>query len=142
MARFVIAQHFDAPVDAVFARFDTHEKLNRLFAPLQAERVRAGNHPSQPDGVGSVRRLGFGPVKPLAEEITAFEPGQRIEYRIVGNPLVRHHRGEMRFEPKNGGTEVQYTVELDFALPLVGGLLLAVLKKGLSDGLSRMAKQP
>ena len=39
--------------------------------------------PQRPDGVGSVRRMGYGPVKPLQEEITLLEENKRIEYKII-----------------------------------------------------------
>ena len=33
--------------------------------------------------MGLIRRLGFGPIKPLQEQITLFQPNQRIEYKII-----------------------------------------------------------
>lgn len=141
MPRFLIQQYFDAPVEQVFSRFDTHAKLNKLFAPMQVERVRDAADADHPDGVGSVRHMGFGAIKPLAEQITAYEPNQRIEYKIINNPLIRHHRGEMRFTPKDSGTMVSYAIELDSRIPLASHVVLAVLKKALTDGLARMARR-
>ena len=31
----------------------------------------------------SVRAMGMGPIKPLKEQITLFEPKNRIEYQII-----------------------------------------------------------
>ena len=36
-------------------------------------RVKDSADPERPDGVGSVRRMGFGVIKPLKEEITHLE---------------------------------------------------------------------
>lgn len=141
MPQILISQYFDAPIEQVFARFDTHAKLNQLFAPLQVERVQTATEGSHPDGVGSVRHMGEGPFKPVAEQITAFELNQRIEYKLINNPLIRHHRGEMRFTPKDAGTLVSYTIELEGRIPFSASVMLAVLKKALTDGLARMARR-
>jgi len=97
--------------------------------------------PQRPDGVGSVRRMGYGPVKPLQEEITLLEENKRIEYKIIKNPLIRHHLGRIEFEELAGDkTLVRYRIELQAKAPFVSKLILAQLKGAITLGLSKLAK--
>ena len=84
-----IKKEFNAPVDQVFNLLSKHATYNIAFAPIQVVRVKDSADPERPDGVGSVRRMGFGPIKPLQEQITLLEPNQRIEYRGFKSQ-VRH----------------------------------------------------
>ncbi len=61
-------------------------------------RVKDSADPERPDGLGSVRRMGFGPIKPLQEQITLMNVNERIEYKIIKNPLIKHHLGIIEFE--------------------------------------------
>ena len=92
-----VTREFNAPVAEVFNLLSKHATFNTAFAPVQVVRVKDSTDPQRPDGLGSVRRLGFGPVKPLQEEITLVQENQRIEYKIINNPLVKHHLGQIDF---------------------------------------------
>ncbi len=65
-----IQKEFNAPLSDVFNLLSKHATYNKAFAPLQVVRVKDSVDPERPDGVGSVRRMGFGTIKPLKEEIT------------------------------------------------------------------------
>ena len=85
--------------------------------------------------------MGFGPVKPLKEQITLLEPNQRIEYKIIKNPLIKHHLGIIEFESKGTGkTLVTYTIELQARAPFVSKLILAQLKTAIKLGFAKLAK--
>jgi uncharacterized protein YndB with AHSA1/START domain len=136
-----IKKEFNAPVARVFELMSKHATYNTAFAPLQVKRVKDSADPERPDGVGSVRRMGFGPVKPLQEQITVLEPNQRIEYKIIKNPLVKHHLGVIEFEPvAEDKTLVTYRIELQARAPFVSKLILAQLKTAIKIGLSKLAK--
>ena len=36
--------------------------------------------------------------KPIQEEITLLEENKRIEYKLINNPLVKHHLGKIDFK--------------------------------------------
>ena len=56
-----IVQEFPQPPSAVFAYLSHHDNLGSVFgAPV--ERIQAGSDPSEPNGVGSVRRLEAGVI--------------------------------------------------------------------------------
>ena len=84
MPEINVRQRFNQSPEQVFAALSTHASLNKLFWPVQVVRTKDATDPQNPDGVGSIRQMGFGPIKPLAEKITAFEPNQMIEYILLG----------------------------------------------------------
>ncbi len=136
-----VKKEFNAPVDQVFDLLSKHATYNVAFAPIQVERFKDSSDPERPDGVGSIRRMGFGPIKPLREQITLLEPNQRIEYQIVKNPLVKHHLGIIEFEAKAADkTLVTYTIELQARAPFISKLILAQLKSAIKLGFSKLAK--
>ncbi len=141
MNQIEIKKQFNAPVAEVFALLSKHDSYNLAFAPLQVERIQTSTDVEYPDAVGSVRRLGWGKIKPLKEQITVFELNQRIEYQIVDSRLVKHHIGRLEFVALNENTTlVTYTIELQTRLPWISHLILAQLKTAIKLGLSKLAK--
>jgi uncharacterized protein YndB with AHSA1/START domain len=136
-----IKKEFPASIDTVFDLLSRHDTYNIAFAPMQVERIKDSADPERPDGVGSVRSLGVGPIKPLKEQITLLEPNSRIEYRIVKNPLIKYHLGVIEFKAiSDDETLVTYTIELQTHIPFVSKLILAQLKTGIKLGLAKLAK--
>lgn len=136
-----IKKEFKAPVAEVFELLSKHATYNQAFAPLQVVRTKDSPDPERPDGVGSIRRMGFGPVKPLQEEITLLEQNQRIEYKLINNPLIRHHLGRIDFEElANNKTLVKYRIELQAKVPFISKLILAQLKGAITLGFFKLAK--
>lgn len=141
MNSILITKDFNAPIEQVFELLSKHDTYNVAFAPMQVERIKDSLDASRPDGVGSIRKLGLGRVKPLQEQITLLLPNERIEYKIIKNPLVKHHIGIITFETiGNNITRVNYTIELKMRLPFVSKLILAQLESGIKLGFSKLAK--
>ena len=136
-----IKKEFNAPVAQVFELLSKHATYNIAFAPMQVVRIKDSTDPERPDGVGSVRRMGIGPIKPLQEQITVLEPNQRIEYKIIKNPLIKHHLGTLEFQQvADNKTLVTYRIELHVRVPFVSKIILAQLKTAIKIGLSKLAK--
>ncbi len=136
-----VKKEFPAPLSQVFDLLSKHATYNVAFAPIQVERIQDSTDPERPDGLGSVRSLGFGPIKPLKEKITLLEPNSRIEYKIIKNPLVKHHLGIIEFKALGEDkTLVTYTIELQARAPFVSKLILAQLKAGIKLGFAKLAK--
>ena len=136
-----IKKEFNAPVAQVFELLSKHATYNIAFAPMQVVRIKDSTDPERPDGVGSVRRMGIGPIKPLQEQITLIEPNQRIEYKIIKNPLIKHHLGTLEFQQvSDNKTLVTYRIELQVRVPFVSKVILAQLKTAIKIGLSKLAK--
>ena len=141
MKSIQVKKEFNAPIEKVFELLSKHATYNVAFAPIQVVRVKDSADPERPDGVGSVRRMGFGPIKPLQEQITLLEPNQRIEYKIIKNPLVKHHLGIIQFEALDANrTLVTYAIELQARAPFVSQLILAQLQSAIKIGFSKLAK--
>ena len=137
----VIEQKFNRPVTEVFEVLSKHASYNRIFKPIQVVRIKDATDPQRPDGVGSVRKMGFGLVKPIQEQITKLVPNELIEYKIIKNPLVKHHLGIIEFEAvSDDKTLVTYTIELQTRAPFVSKLILAQLKAGIKLGFAKLAK--
>jgi uncharacterized protein YndB with AHSA1/START domain len=140
------SEDFDAPRAKVFALFASHEKFGAAATgPIGVRlgllrRVRSGDDPAQPDGVGSVRRIGFGPTA-FEETVLVSEPPSLIEYRISkGSPLKNHH-GRIAFSDlPDGGTHVDYRIVFEPRVPGTAGLLSAVLRGLIAPAFPRMRK--
>ena len=136
-----VKQEFNAPVDQVFDLLSKHATYNIAFAPVQVVRVKDSTDPERPDGLGSIRRMGFGPIKPIQEQITLVDVNKRIEYKLINNPLIKHHLGMIEFtELASNKTRVAYTIELQARAPFVSKLILAQLKLAITLGFKKLAK--
>ena len=141
MPSIQVKKDFPASIENVFELLSKHATYNIAFAPIQVERIKDSADPERPDGLGSVRSLGLGPIKPLKEQITLLEPNQRIEYQIIQNPLVKHHLGIIEFEAiSENSTRVTYTIELQVKAPFISKLILAQLKSAIGLGFKKLAK--
>jgi hypothetical protein len=122
------------PVQDLFAELADHEQLRRVFG-VPVRRIRDGE--SGPNGVGSVRRLGVGPLG-FEETVTAIEPHRSIEYRITrGGGPVKNHRGRLEFSSVGTGSRVIWTIDYD-TLPFVGSALRVVLARAIKRGLGKL----
>ena len=140
--RIVVKQDFAQPLEQVFALFAKHENYNQILSPLQVVRSQDSQDPESPDGVGSVRQMGFGPIKPIREKIIAVEGNKKITYQLIGNPLIRYHQGEISFKALDDQhTEVRYQIDLATKLPFAHRLILPVLKQAITQGLRKVAQQ-
>ena len=141
MNSITITQEFNTALESIFELLSKHATYNQVFAPIQVVRIKDSADPQRPDGVGSVRKMGLGPVKPIQEEITVVEVNQRIEYKIIKNPLIKHHLGIIQFKALSADkTQVIYTIELQARAPFVSKLILAQLKLAITLGFKKLAK--
>jgi uncharacterized protein YndB with AHSA1/START domain len=131
-----IAHTFAQPVDRIFEFLSEHENLQLLFG-VPVRRVRSGD--GHPNGVGSRRRIG--PSGPLGfeETVTEFVPGELITYRITGGSPLRGHRGTMSFAATaDGGTALDYRIQLGSWVPGVAGLIKRILQRSIPAGLQQV----
>jgi hypothetical protein len=136
MPRYRIEVVHESPLasHALFAELVDHERLNRVFG-VPVKRIRDGE--SDKNGVGSVRAMGFGPLR-LEETVTAVVPDREIEYRITrGGGPVKNHRGKVEISDSGAGARVSWTIEYD-ALAGVGRALEMVLSRALKRGLRKL----
>lgn len=125
-------QFFSAPREAVFAWFAQHDNVGRLFC-CHSQRVHDSAVGTDPNGVGSVRRVQHGLIR-LEQTVTRFEPPSLIEYRGAPGWAVGAQIGRVRFESVPGGTLLEYSIEFNSRLPLSGGLLTGLLTRAWRHG--------
>lgn len=133
-----IEETFDVPRNRVFALFADHSRFGKLLgAPVK--RIKDSEQ-ADPNGLGSVRRLGIGPLG-LEETIIRFEPDSVIEYTVTSLSPIRNHLGRIRFnDVASGGTRVHYTITFEDRVPFTGGLIQKALDQGLRKGIRRVPK--
>jgi uncharacterized protein YndB with AHSA1/START domain len=139
MGTISITLDFPQPVSKVFAYLSQHENLGEVFG-IAVQRIKTSDDPQEPNGLGSVRRLKVGPVA-FEETITGFEKDRRIEYRITKGAFMKHHLGVMRFSEHQGGTRLDYTIEVESKIPLLTGPLVMGLNRDLRKGLKAVARR-
>lgn len=131
-----IEETFDVPRNRVFALFADHQRFGKLLgAPVR--RIKDSDQ-ADPNGLGSVRKIGIGPVG-LEETVTGFEPDSLIEYTITSASPIKNHLGRIRFEDTpEGHTRINYRITFDEFLPYTGKLVSAALEQGIRKGIRRV----
>ena len=129
-----ISQTFSKPVGEVFNFLANHNNLSKVFV-LPVKRIKDGL--TEPNGIGSVRRLGPAPFG-VEETVSGMVPNELIEYRITknGGP-IKNHNGVMQFGETPTGSSLQWTINFN-APPLLGPVIKAGLTAAITVGLKRL----
>ncbi len=138
MASFTFERQVAAPVETVFAVLTEHHLYAEITPMRKSTLEREGDPP--PNGVGAIRVLtSVGP--PLREEVIAYEPPGRFSYKLLDGAPVRDHIGTVELTPQDGGTRVVYAVKTTPTLPLVGPVVVAVVKQAIKALLNGIVKE-
>lgn len=132
-----VTQSFSTPVENVFAALADHNRLSTVLG-VPVRRIKDGQ--DDPNGVGSIRRIGPAPLG-TQETVTDFQPNERVAYRIskFGGP-IRNHRGEVLFAATDSGCDVTWNIVFETFPDIVGQGLRTVLKTGVARGLGKLAR--
>ncbi len=118
MTTILVRRMIPAPIDAVFALLSDHAGYSAFKGIKDARLLKAGS--DSPNGLGAVRRIGLGAVW-FEEEITAFDPPHRMDYKILrSRPPIEHQLGSIRLQETAQGTEVTWTSMFRIRIPLIG----------------------
>jgi catechol 2,3-dioxygenase-like lactoylglutathione lyase family enzyme/uncharacterized protein YndB with AHSA1/START domain len=126
-----------APVERAWTVLMDHEGMSTWsgFKPVTLDRPGE----TERNGRGAVRSLG-GPLGAVLEEITCADAPRLIHYRVIkGSPFVCH-QGEIRLEPRDGGTDIMWTVRFRPRVPGTGALLARILARMLGSAMRRGLK--
>jgi uncharacterized protein YndB with AHSA1/START domain len=143
MASFTYRRRIAAPPQTVFDVLTDHAGYAAL-TPLRKSALEREGEPA-PNGVGAIRILtAVGP--PLREEVIAFQPPTRFSYKLLSGLPVRDHVGTVELSADGDGTAMVYAVRTIPTVPLVGPVVVAVIKpavksliKGIVDESERRA---
>jgi uncharacterized protein YndB with AHSA1/START domain len=141
VASFTLFREVAAPPETVFDVLTDHRRYAEM-TPLRKSVLEREGEPA-PNGVGSIRKLSaVGPA--LREETIAFERPNRFSYKLLSGLPVRDHVGTVSLEADGDRTKVTYAVRTHPTLPVVGGVVVAVVKQGVTqllNGVSAEAEQ-
>lgn len=127
MASFTIVRRIAAPPQTVFDVLTDHRRYSKI-TPLRKSTLEREGEPA-PNGVGAIRVLAaVGP--PLREEVIAYQSPSRFSYKLISGLPVRDHVGTVELSPEGDGTRMVYAVRTLPAVPVVGGVAIAVVKQG------------
>lgn len=135
MHRIELSHPSRLPVARLFDALADHNRLGKVFgAPVR--RIREGD--TDVNGVGSVRKIGIGPLA-IEETVTAFDPERSIDYRITrGGFPIRDHRGHIEVASDASGSRVNWTIEFGSHVPGAGTVLAFLLEHAIRKGLQRV----
>jgi uncharacterized protein YndB with AHSA1/START domain len=141
VASFTFKREIAAPPETVFAVLTDHRKYSEL-TPLRKSELEREGEPT-PNGLGAIRKLtAVGP--PLREEVIAYEPVERFSYKLLSGLPVRDHVGTVELTAGGSGTKMVYAVRTHPTVPVVGAVVVAVIKqavKGLVDGIVKESER-
>lgn len=140
MQRVHVIQDFPQPVSELFAYLSEQENLEPLFG-AKIKRLSDGDDGSR-SGAGASRELRVGPLPGFVETNTEVVGDQLIRYRITRGGILKNHEGVMRFSSQgDGGSLLDYTIDFDGKLPLIGPIVKKMLTRSITQGLRRYAAQ-
>jgi uncharacterized protein YndB with AHSA1/START domain len=128
------------PVDRVWAVLSDHEGMSAWAPGLKAELTKPGE--TERNGVGAVRKLSTpGPAPAIVEEITAYEPDQRLAYKALAGVPLKGYRGEVQLRPSGAGTEIEYTISVEPRVPVVEPAVAKLIARSLLALLVRQVRR-
>lgn len=136
MHRMALEVDINASPEAVFNYFADHEKFAGIFGG-SCTRVKDGE--DEPNGLGSTRRIGPGPLS-FDETIVVFDRPDTIHYAITRGSPLKNHLGRIRFLKTDRGTRVDYVITFESKVPLLGGLVSRLLKTAFLRGIPKVER--
>ncbi len=134
--RVHVVHTFTSDPATVFEKLSEHENLGPVFG-AKIRRVRDGD--TTRNGVGSTRSLKIGPLPAFHETTTVAEPNSLIEYRITqGSPLTGHWGRQILTPTPDGGTQLDYTIGFDAAVPGLAAVVGTILQKAIGKGIGKL----
>jgi hypothetical protein len=140
MGKYVIdvSAQSRAPRDVVWGLLSDIDTWSKWGA-WQTSRLEREGSPT-PEGVGAIRRMIRRPVT-TREEVTAFEPPDRLGYRMLSGLPLRDYQGQVTLTDSPEGTEIHWRTEFDAKIPGTGGLLRRQLDSFIADAAKRVARE-
>jgi uncharacterized protein YndB with AHSA1/START domain len=135
-----VTARVSAPVPTVWAVLSDHEGMASWGPGIRVRLDREGAR--ERNGVGAVRRISTpAPLPAIVEEITAFEPGERLGYRAVSGVPLKEYAGEVRLAPHGSGTEITYSVSAFGKVPVLDRVATQVIATALLNALVRAVRK-
>lgn len=126
-----VRMHFNAPVEKVWELLADHEGYTAIEEVSSAELLQEGREDR--NGVGAIRKVTLKGIT-FVEDIVAFDPPTRLEYRVKRCTIpIRHEIGRIDLAPGDSGTDLHWISRFELPLPLVGKILEPLLRRTMSQ---------
>jgi uncharacterized protein YndB with AHSA1/START domain len=112
--------------EEVFAYLSELDKHGEWQDQIQASRFETEGPVRVGTRVTDTRKMG-GQEREVTYEVVAFDPPNRVEFKVVDGPVRPH--GVLTVEPLDGGARSRVTLALDFEGRGPGRLLLPLVKR-------------
>ena len=126
-----------ADVMAVIADFAAYPEWS---ASIDAAEVLSTGADGRPDRVRFQLRAGA-----IVDEyvlVYSWSADHRsVEWRLESSTLQRDQRGSYRLEPVEAGTRVDYELEIELTVPVIGSLRSRAQRRILGDALSELKRR-
>ncbi len=136
-----VVQNIPGRPEEVFEQVSDPEKMSAWADGISLRRVvDSPKDPASPNGEGSVRAVGLGPLK-FEETILLYNPPRSYEYTISRGTPLKDYLGRVDVFPKNGGSQVQWTFDFGSKIPFSARLVAGAVHVGFSTGLRKLARK-
>ncbi len=95
--------------------------------PGKAQVLEPGSDPSEPMGLGMVRRMNPPGSAALEERIVTHERPRLIEYKVINDAPLSNHLGRLKLTPTDAGVHLDYTIDFDYKPAALGPVVRRVL---------------
>jgi uncharacterized protein YndB with AHSA1/START domain len=126
MASVKFTGHSTASPETVWEILSDHVGMPN-WTPIRSVTLETEGDPA-PNGVGAIRVIrAVGPV--LREQVTAFEPGRRLVYRMLSGAPVRDYEAQVDLSGAGGGTDIVWQASFKPRLPGVRAIVSAIVAR-------------
>lgn len=137
MTQVEVQREFAAPREEVFERYTDHLSFWEFMGSVRLEKEGSPNK----NGLGCIRVIGSPPMSAF-EEVVAFDPPERMNYRVIKGGLgIKNHLGEVSFEETATGTRILWRCRFDAKIPGLGPLLRIMITRVFRGALERFSTQ-
>jgi uncharacterized protein YndB with AHSA1/START domain len=137
MQHLELTREIPAEPERVFEILSDHEGMVQWSGAREVVLRHPGDPP--PNGLGAarvIRALGVA----FEEEIVAYDPPKRMEYRVVAGLPIREHHGEILVEPEGEASRVVWKVRFRPLIPGTGWLFRRLIHRNLDEALAGLAR--
>ncbi len=96
--------------------------------PGKGEVLEPGSDPSEPNGLGMVRRVDPPGSAALEERIITHDRPALIEYEVINDGPLHNHLGRIELAPTGTGTAIRYTIDFDYKPAVLGPVVVGILR--------------
>lgn len=123
MASYTIKRTVELPIDNVWSLIGDFTKSPGPGITVEVE--KEGD--TEAGGVGTIRTITIGKVR-VRERLETANPPHSFSYRILSGAPMKEYHGNVKFEPKDDSTIIQWHAELKPKFPLTGWVCCKVAK--------------